>query len=176
MNNKKGFTLTEVLLATMIVGVIGIALAALTTAAMRESGVGRSRLMLRNEISLFLRQLRQDVRESTSAIASEGQLKLGRSNRVGPDLGANDITYYCGSGTCTRDDGNVETVLNHVQQGTYGAWVSPQFVILNDGGSDAARSVLRVRIVVGMDSNPPIKEAVEETFMLPHGFSVTADH
>lgn len=59
--NKKGFTLTEILLAVMIVGLIGVALAALTTAASRESGVGRSKVMLRNNLSLALRTLRSDI-------------------------------------------------------------------------------------------------------------------
>ena len=48
MKNNKGFTLTEILLAVMIVGIIGVALAALTTAASREGGVGRSKILLRN--------------------------------------------------------------------------------------------------------------------------------
>ena len=50
----------EVLLAALIVGVIGIALAALTTAAVREGGVGRTRVMLRHQLSLAMQQLRQD--------------------------------------------------------------------------------------------------------------------
>lgn len=61
MKNKKGFTLTEVLLAVMIVGLIGISLAALTRSAARESGVGRSKVMLRNNLSLFMRTLRADL-------------------------------------------------------------------------------------------------------------------
>ena len=64
MKNKKGFTLMEVLLAAMIVGVIGLALAALTTAAMRESGIGRTRALVRNQISYALRQLRDDLNTS----------------------------------------------------------------------------------------------------------------
>ena len=68
MNNKRGFTLTEVLLAVLVVGLIGIALASLTTAASRESGVGRSRVMLRNSISRALRQLRQDVHDSSRVL------------------------------------------------------------------------------------------------------------
>lgn len=61
MKNNKGFTLMEVLLAALIVGVIGIALAALTTAAVREGGVGRTRVMLRHQLSLAMQQLRQDI-------------------------------------------------------------------------------------------------------------------
>lgn len=65
MKNKRGFTLTEVLLAVMVVGLIGVALASLTTAATRESGVGRSKVMLRNNLSLFLRTLRDDINAAT---------------------------------------------------------------------------------------------------------------
>lgn len=65
MKNKFGFTLTEVLLAVMVVGLIGVALASLTTAASRESGVGRSKVMLRNNLSLFLRTLRDDINAAT---------------------------------------------------------------------------------------------------------------
>ncbi|MBR5609838.1 MAG: type II secretion system protein [Elusimicrobiaceae bacterium] len=61
MKNNKGFTLTEILLAVMIVGLIAISLASLTRAAARESGVGRSRIMLRNNLSRFMRTLRTDI-------------------------------------------------------------------------------------------------------------------
>lgn len=69
MKNKKGFTLTEVLLAVMIVGLISISLAALTRSAARESGVGRSRIMLRNNLSTFMRTLRSDL--MTASIVHE---------------------------------------------------------------------------------------------------------
>ena len=42
-----------------------MALASLTTAATRESGVGRSKVMLRNNLSLFLRTLRDDINAAT---------------------------------------------------------------------------------------------------------------
>ncbi len=64
MNNNRGFTLTEVLLAAVIVGVIGVALAALTTSAVREGSMGRSRQALRNEISISMRQLRNDIQNA----------------------------------------------------------------------------------------------------------------
>ncbi len=81
MNHKKGFTLTEILLAVMIVGIIGVALAALTTAASRESGVGRSKVLLRNNLSIALRQLRRDVQQSTRVLYVRGGLgsSLGTS-------------------------------------------------------------------------------------------------
>lgn len=72
MKNKKGFTLTEILLAVMIVGLVGVALASLTTAATRESGRGRSRMILRDNLSLMMRQLRQDVRESNHLFYARG--------------------------------------------------------------------------------------------------------
>lgn len=74
MKNKKGFTLTEILLAVMIVGIIGVALAALTTAASRESGVGRSKVLLRNNLSIALRQLRRDIKESSRVLYVRGTL------------------------------------------------------------------------------------------------------
>ncbi len=73
MNNKKGFTLTEILLAVMIVGIIGVALASLTTAASRESGVGRSKVLLRNNLSIVLRQLRRDIQESSRVMYVRGR-------------------------------------------------------------------------------------------------------
>jgi len=76
MNLKKhaGFTLTEVLLAVMIVGIIGVALAALTRAAARESGVGRSKIMLSNNLTSFYRQLRKDLATATVVDEVEGPL------------------------------------------------------------------------------------------------------
>ena len=74
MRNRKGFTLTEVLLATAIVGIIGVALASLTTAASRESGAGSSRVMLRNSLSVAIRQLRYDVHEASRAVFVKGEM------------------------------------------------------------------------------------------------------
>ena len=74
MRNRKGFTLTEVLLAAAIVGIIGVALASLTTAASRESGAGSSRVMLRNSLSVAIRQLRQDVHSASRALFAIGEM------------------------------------------------------------------------------------------------------
>ena len=65
MKKRKGFTLTEVLLAVMILGLIGISLASLTRAASRESAAGRSRVLLRNNLSSFMRVLRADLAEAS---------------------------------------------------------------------------------------------------------------
>lgn len=86
MKNNKGFTLTEILLAVMIVGIIGVALAALTTAASRESGVGRSRVLLRNNLSLAMRQLRQDIHSSTQLQYARGQISSASAGNVIPLL------------------------------------------------------------------------------------------
>ncbi len=86
MKNNKGFTLTEVLLAVMIVGIIGVALAALTTAASREGGVGRTRVLLRNNLSLSLRQLRQDVQDSSRVLYVRGKIDSASAGDVIPLL------------------------------------------------------------------------------------------
>lgn len=86
MKNKKGFTLTEILLAVMIVGIIGIALAALTTAASRESGVGRSKILLRNNLSIAMRQLREDIHHASRVIYVRGEISSASSGRQIPLL------------------------------------------------------------------------------------------
>ena len=169
MSNKKGFTLTEILLAVMIVGIIGVALAALTTAALRESGVGRVRIMLRNQISLFLRQLRQDVRSAKSVSLLGSSIMTLEKMALEPNGVVTTVVYSCETGVCKR---GTETVLNHVQTGSSGGWSYPQFTILTNGGRDEVKSVLRVRLVVGMNSDPVIKEAVEETILLPNGLAI----
>lgn len=65
MCNKKGFTLTEVLLAVLIVAIVGVALVSITTAASRESGIANNKVMMRNQLSSFMRQLRRDLQEAT---------------------------------------------------------------------------------------------------------------
>lgn len=82
MNNKQGFTLTEVLLAVMIVAIIGVALSSLTTAASRESALGSSRTMLRNKVSLALRQLRQDIHNASAVLRVGGKLSLSDTTAV----------------------------------------------------------------------------------------------
>ena len=79
---SKGFTLTEVLLAVMIIGLIGVALASLTRSSAREGGVGRSRIMLRNNSAIFLRTLRRDINQATVI------------DSLGGYLGAGDVCNY----------------------------------------------------------------------------------
>lgn len=83
MKNTKGFTLTEVLLAVMIIGIIGMALASLTTAASRESGVGSSRVALRNSATKAIRQLRQDVHNASKVVFVQGALSSASNTASG---------------------------------------------------------------------------------------------
>ena len=106
MTNKKGFTLTEILLAVMIVGLIGIALAALTTASSRESTIGNSKILLRNNLTAFLRQLRHDIRGATRILYVSGNITASSASTYpmlllgygvdvnGNPLGSADDAYY----------------------------------------------------------------------------------
>lgn len=75
INRRHGFTLTEVLLAVMIVGLIGVALASLTRSAAREGGIGRSKILLRNNLASFMRTLRRDLASAT-VVQATGKLSL----------------------------------------------------------------------------------------------------
>lgn len=175
MNNNKGFTLTEVLLAAMIVGLIGVALAALTTAALRESGAGRVRLMLRNQASLFLRQLRQDVRESSGATLQGGtSVTLDRQYKSGPTQQTASVTYTCqANGPCSRE---AEPLLNYVRSYDSTEFKSPSFRLETAQGTDNVGAILHVQLVVGMDTDPVIKEIIDETIVLPQGFAIKKEN
>ena len=79
---RGGFTLTEVLLAVMIVGLVAVALASLTRAAARESGAGRSKIMLRNNLSTFLRTLRTDMAQASRVDRVSGAAACNSSSAV----------------------------------------------------------------------------------------------
>lgn len=105
---SKGFTLTEVLLAVMIVGLIGVALAALTRASAREGGVGRSRIMLRNNAASFLRTLRRDINQATAidevgggynSVATNAPNALLIKLRQGNDINTERIPIRAEDGT-----------------------------------------------------------------------------
>ncbi len=81
IKRRHGFTLTEVLLAVMIVGLIGVALASLTRSAAREGGIGRSKILLRNNLASFMRTLRKDLASATVVNAS-GIITAGDSSPV----------------------------------------------------------------------------------------------
>ena len=76
MKSKQGFTLTEVLLAVIIVAALGVALAALTTAASRESSVGNSRIVLRNSFSVALRQIKNDLANYNTILYARGKQEI----------------------------------------------------------------------------------------------------
>ena len=71
---RRGFTLTEVLMAMMIVGLIGVALASLSRSAAKEGGVGRSKVLLRNNLSSFMRTLRNDLAKASNVARVSGKL------------------------------------------------------------------------------------------------------
>ena len=126
MKNKKGFTLTEILLAVMIVGVVGVTLAAMSTAASRESGVGKNKMILRENLTVAMRQLRQDIASAHQVLfvrgplssASPGtgtrllKLSIGRDfeeNRIPGLVGASPkYIYYCFVAGNTTARGNWE--------------------------------------------------------------------
>ena len=159
MNNNKGFTLTEVLLAVMIVGLVGVALAALTGTAVRESNLGRTRMTLRNQASIALRQLRQDVHQSSSVICNGNAWTLTQEKQIEPDSALVNVTYTFDGAKITR---NGEDWLGQVRK------AKCDFVY----GGAGFNSILKIRLVLGVDSEPPVMEVIEETFMLPHGVSI----
>lgn len=100
MKNKKGFTLTEVLLAVMIVGLIGVALAALTRASARESGVGRSKVVLRSNLSAFMRTLRGDLNRTSRLVmgasgnsSSDTEFELEQYQEITPGQSKRKVRY-----------------------------------------------------------------------------------
>ena len=170
MKNNKGFTLTEVLLAVMIVGVVGVALAALTGAAVRESSIGRTRMMLRNQLSSAMRQLRQDVHLSSKISGCSGSfgftLQQDATYPIGPNHTPQDVTYALSGTTITR---NGETWLTDVKVEPAGDFI-PAKCELIDTGDGTVKSAMRIRLAVGVNSNPPVTETIEKFFVLPHGF------
>ena len=183
--NKQGFTLVEILLAVMIIGIIGLSLAAITTAALRESSVGRTRIILRNQLSVAIRQLRQDI-QLANTINASGQtliLNYDQSKKVGPTIPTNlpaQIQY-------TYDQENEVNAPGHslypgakiggkiyrtVVGGEKKLWLDnvkriadyPAFI----GGED---SRIRVKIIVQSNSFPVVNEVFDETFYTPHGVS-----
>ena len=192
MKNNRGFTLVEVLLAAMIVGLIGVALSALTTAAIRESNVGRTRMILRNQLSLAMRQLRQDIHQSTGSAVAGGKLTLYQEATLGPTHQVGTIEYQYHSiddehGYITRlANGHTETWLPFVKNTSGSAakddftnanFESPRFRIIQ-GASNfmdegyKASSILQVQMILEINTNPVVSDGVDETFILPQGFSI----
>ena len=175
MMNKNGFTLTEVLLAALIVGVMGIALAALTTSAVRESGTGRTKAVLRNQVSIALRQLRQDIQESVSVQSIEKGIELTKKTeekyKLGPDTNVSStVSYTYHDNKITRTAGGSSSDwLTNVRNVTVNDTAYPNWQIIQSNSAGVS-SVLRLRMVVGIDSEPPVNEYIDETFMLPQGF------
>ena len=188
MKNNKGFTLTEILLAVMIVGVIGVALAAVTTAALRESSTGRTRMILRNQVSLALRQLRQDIQLASSITFEENThltLTFTTDKMPGPSIpgtlpGTVEYTFTPGltpapggegriGGKILRTADGVQKVwLDNVKQINGNGFVSPSFSPVQ-GDTD---SRVRIQFIVQSNALPVVNEAIDETFVASHGISV----
>lgn len=187
MKNNKGFTLMEILLAAMIVGLIGIALAALTTSGVREGGVGRTRAMLRNQLSIALRQLRQDIMQSSSAqISTNGYtLTLTQQYPLGPDhTNQTTITYTFTVGSESGAGGgtiggtlsrNGEVILQNVKSISDSTRTYPSFrwiVAPNSSVYSEVNSEIGVRIIVEVASDPVVNDVVEEVFTFPQGLPI----
>ncbi len=199
MNNNKGFTLTEILLAAMVVGIIGIALAAITTAGIREGKTGRTKAIMRNQLSTTLRQLRQDIDLASSVTVGQNgrELKLVQTHPLGPwilphPIGLDEypktITYTFTVGTTDSGGGKIggtltrqvggnaaEVILPNVKSISGGDFVSPSFALRYEDATDnynAVSSVLRVCVIVEVAGSPVINEVIDETFLLPHGIPI----
>ena len=110
----------EVLLAALIVGVIGLALGAITATATREGGVGRTRSILRNQLSLAVRQMRHDIAQANTVTfpgtpASGGgvvllRLETNEKRAAGPDGDQLSVVEYIYKrGTLTGFGTNAKT-------------------------------------------------------------------
>ena len=233
--SRRGFTLTEVLLAVMIIGLIGVALGSLTRAASREGGVGRSKIMLRNNLSTFMRTLRRDMTEASyvpeDGIA--GELTLNNTTPVvllklaknvdsqgasigsgarfnNNDLPAEFVTYCFVRGSdheapivpaTAYRGGKIYRLTSSTQFPSCSAaslttdtllldnvkYISPSatFTASTDNTSftyqvplfkrnafswEDMNSLLNVRLIVELRSNPVVNDVVEETFAMPMGY------
>lgn len=168
MRNNKGFTLTEVLLAVMIIGIVGVALAALTGAAVRESSVGRTRMMLRNQLSVALRQLRQDAHWASEVACSGGSWMFMQSYQIDPGIAVGSVSYTssCSDNICTITRNGEDFLSNVKQIANYSPKCSLEYL----DSSHPTSPVLKLTFVLGTDSEPPVTETVEEILVLPHGF------
>ena len=146
MKNKSGFTLTEVLLAVMVVGLIGVALASLTTVCDNKTMLGAT-IPSVSGMGCVTYSF-----EKGSATGSES-----RSNKVVPSSATR-------GGIIKR---NGDTVLRNVKYvNNYEGYSSPYFRRV---GTGTAGSALDITIITELDSTPPVNDIVEETFLLPNG-------
>lgn len=192
MKNNKGFTLMEILLAAMIVGIIGLALAALTTAAVREGGVGRTKVMLRQQLSLALSQLRQDIAEAEGILLLMGTggaeggdpLIVISKSAIGPlQREEEDVKYVYRKGTiqgagnpnsrtggviCRRVGGEghpCEVWLTNVKDISQNSFKSPSFSFISVVTGSSGGGGIRFRVILEVPTEPVVNEAVEEVFV-----------
>ncbi|MBQ3667522.1 MAG: prepilin-type N-terminal cleavage/methylation domain-containing protein [Elusimicrobiaceae bacterium] len=205
MKNNKGFTLMEVLLAALIVGVIGIALAALTTAAVREGGVGRTRVMLRHQLSLAMQQLRQDIAFADQVGVeknADGTVKSVKIKHMHPQgekyIGVLDtpmtvdhpvlITYEFTKKENSNTGGIIKRKVEQqgAQVGKPEIWLSNIKTVSQSGfisprfeqitnSGDQVGSLLKVSIIVEVGTDPVVNDVIVETFAMQHGFPVVEE-
>ena len=197
MMRKNGFSLTEVLLAVMIVAIIGVALASLTTAASRESSLGNSRIILRNNLSAAMRQIREDIQSPhTRKIIRSGGADP-RAGEVVPILGIEQgektISYCFLAGSVTEnvvpngattggaiyrlingepcDEEHVKNkspLLTNVKHISQDAGIHPKYQV--PFTVDVGGGATGIRLILEVpNSNPVVNIASEEIFFGPRG-------
>jgi prepilin-type N-terminal cleavage/methylation domain-containing protein len=203
MKNKKGFTLMEVLLAAMIVGVMGLALAALTTAAMRESSIGRTRVTLRNQISDAMRFFHQDLAHAkvvTFPGPGDGFLlrisgvsgSSDHKDALGPkELMTREAEYtYDAAGRAIKRDFSVVSLAEGITTVHKTSWlfnvkkvtgpdgvVWPSFTpVFDEGDTKDVASRIRIRLILETTGTPSVSETIDEIILAPNGFAVNYDN
>ncbi len=182
--NKKGFTLVEILLAVMIVGLIGIALSAITTTAMRESGISRTRMILRSQLSRAITTLREDVQDATSINTAAHctsnnctllSLAYDSSKKAGPDATGRTSVVYKLNTINAQDAPGGGTINNTIIRQVYGGplageekWLENVKVIAVGsayypsfepvGGNGDSR--IQAKLIVQTAGTPVVNEAV----------------
>lgn len=194
MKHKNGFTLMEVLLAVMIVAIIGVALASLMSAASRETNLGNSKIILRNNLSHALRIIRNDVQSATGLCnVSDSLLSLvsleekavtycfekGEIDAAPNGAKVGGKIYRLERANCDAlpescaavfESNDKELLLGNVKYlkvgkvGLTGSYEVPKFSIENFG----TVSIQLILEVPG--SKPPANEATEQVFFLPSSF------
>ena len=56
------------------------------------------------------------------------------------------------------------------------SYQSPRFFIESANGTDNVGAILRVQLIVGMNTDPAIKEIIDETIVLPQGFAIKKEN
>lgn len=71
MNNRKGFTLMELLVAVFIASMVVIALMTVWKASSMQTSQGQRQSIIRNNLSIFMRALHRDITEADLILAPD---------------------------------------------------------------------------------------------------------